>query len=278
MNFFGLNPFVRSVSLYESSRRSGERIAYDARLIYMISGDLTYEVFGIKKGHLTPGGLLYIPAGVKYSLRGNYLRALVINFDLDGSYSDQTELIAPVPPEEFDEKKLHACPFAPLDAPILLTDIESERDGFLDMYHVFVSGEGFYRERISARLKTVLLKLCESVSDSALPSRMADELDAYIRENCSDEISNTEIGAIFGYHPFYVSRLIKEKKGVTLHQYIIAHRLKIAKSYLETTKKSIADIAVETGFTDASYFTKSFKGAFGISPKDYRASFKEEFI
>jgi two-component system response regulator YesN len=160
----------------------------------------------------------------------------------------------------------------------LLDDAESERDEFVNMYHVFISGEGAFRDRLSARIKLVLIKLAETVDESALPSRMADTLDEYIRENCHDEISNTEIGAIFGYHPFYVSRVLKEKKGTTLHQYIIAHRLKIAKSYLETTKKSIAEIAEETGFTDASYFTKSFKGAFGISPKDYRAVFKEEFI
>ena len=107
---------------------------------------------------------------------------------------------------------------------------------------------------------------------------MVESLDTYIRENCSDEISNTEIGAIFGYHPFYVSRVLKDKKGITLRQYIRAYRLKAAKRMLELTKKSIAEIAEENGFTDASYFTKTFRTAFGMTPKEWRNKFKEEFI
>jgi two-component system response regulator YesN len=127
-------------------------------------------------------------------------------------------------------------------------------------------------------VKLMLLKLIEVSDESALPARMVESLDSYIRENCSDEISNTEIGAIFGYHPFYVSRLLKDKKGMTLRQYVIAYRLKRAKRLLEVTDKTTQEIADECGFTDASYFSKSFKSAFGVSPRDYRNDFKNEFI
>ena len=107
---------------------------------------------------------------------------------------------------------------------------------------------------------------------------MVEALDAYIRENVGDEISNTEIGAIFGYHPFYVSRVLKDKKGVTLRQYIISYRLRAAARLLELSDKSVAEIAEECGFTDASYFTKSFKTAYGETPKAYRNRFKDDFI
>ena len=146
------------------------------------------------------------------------------------------------------------------------------------MCNVATSMEGEWRAEISAILKLILLKLSETVSENALPARMVESLDSYIRENCSDEISNTEIGAIFGYHPFYVSRMLKEKKGVTLRQYIISYRIKLSKRLLELTKKSVAEIAEEAGFTDASYFTKTFKSVTGITPKEWRAKFKEAFI
>ena len=79
-------------------------------------------------------------------------------------------------------------------------------------------------------------------------------------------------------HPFYVSRMLKERKGMTLRQYIIAYRLKCAKRMLELSDKSAAEIAEECGFTDASYFAKTFKATFGMTPKEYRNSFKEDFI
>ena len=278
MNLTPLNPYIRSVTTYESARRTGERIAYDARIIYMISGDMTVECEGLKRTHLTPGCTLYIPSGVKYSIKGQYLRAVVITFDLDSAYSEIKEAILPSSPEDFKVENMHPCEISPLDKPIFIEDMESERNNFIDMSNIAISAEGAYRDRISASLKLILIKLCEMVDEAALPSRMVDNLDKYIRENCGDEISNTELGAIFGYHPFYISKVLKDKKGTTLRQYVISYRLKLAKAMLEGTKKSIAEIAEETGFTDASYFTKTFKSAFSISPKDYRANFKEEFI
>ena len=146
------------------------------------------------------------------------------------------------------------------------------------MSEIFTSGEGLYRAQLSAMVKLTMLKLLEVSDESALPARMVEALDGYIRENCSDEISNTEIGAIFGYHPFYVSKVLKDKKGMTLRQYIIAYRLKRAKRLLELCDRSAQEIAEECGFTDSSYFAKSFKSAFGITPKEYRNSFKDEFI
>jgi two-component system response regulator YesN len=156
--------------------------------------------------------------------------------------------------------------------------MESERDTFIRIGNIATSAEGEWRAEVSAMVKLILLKLAETVSENALPSQMVEALDAYIRENCAEEISNTEIGAIFGYHPFYVSRMLKDKKGITLRQYIISYRLKAAKRMLELTQKSMAEIAEEVGFTDASYFTKTFRQAFGITPKEWRNKFKKEFI
>ena len=278
MEFSSLNPFIRSAGLYEVIGNSNECIAYDCRVIYMISGDVSVNIEDEKKFHLSVGNLLYIPAGVRYRLKGQYLRAAVITFDLTDKWRDQSEKISPSPTTEFDREKIHAAEIPPFDKVLRLDDMESERDNFIRMCNVATSAEGAWRSEISATLKLILLKLWETVSENALPARMVEALDEYIRENCSDEISNTEIGAIFGYHPFYVSRVLKEKKGITLRQYIIAYRLKRSKKMLELTKMSIAEIAEECGFTDASYFTKTFRQSFGMTPKDWRNKFKEDFI
>jgi AraC-like DNA-binding protein len=39
---------------------------------------------------------------------------------------------------------------------------------------------------------------------------------------------------------------------------------------LETTDRTIADIACETGFYDHSHFTRTFKRIIGVSPGQYR--------
>ena len=188
------------------------------------------------------------------------------------------EKLSPVAKEKYDPTLCHRVEIEGLDRVLFAPDMESERDNFIKLCASATSAEGLWREELSARVKLLLLKLLETVSENALPARMVEALDEYISENVGEEISNTEIGAIFGYHPFYVSKMLKDKKGITLRQYIISYRLKAAKRMLELTKKSIAEIAEETGFTDASYFTKTFRSTFGVTPKEWRQKFKEEFI
>ncbi len=274
-----LNPVIRSVSLYERINRTEECVGYDCRFIYIISGEVTATVGGEKLGHLSPGNLLYIPAGESYRLKSKYLRAVVVCFDPMDTRPEPFERLSPVPVADYDEEKCHLDGVEGLlGRHILLPDMESERDTFIRMANIFTSAEGHYRAQLSAMFKLMLLKVIETADENALPARMVEELDNYIRENVSDEISNTEIGAIFGYHPFYVSRMLKDRKGMTLRQYIIAYRLKCAKRLLELSGKSAAEIAEECGFTDASYFAKTFKAAFGMTPKEYRNSFKDDFI
>lgn len=278
MDFTNLNPFVRSAAKITKLGASGECVAYDSRIIFIYSGDLAVSVNGKKLGHLGAGEMLYIPAGVKYRLKGQYIEAAVVTFDPTAEKPEPCGRISPVAACDFDATRCHRVTVEPFDRVLKLSGQEREGDTFEEICNLFISEEGAYREAASARLKLVLLTLAESVAENALPTRMVEALDAYIRENYRDDISNTEIGAIFGYHPFYVSKVLKDKKGITLKQYIIKYKLKVARAMLENTAKTINEIAEETGFTDASYFTKTFKSAFGETPKDYRNRFKDMFV
>ena len=279
MDLTYLNPVIRTVSQYERINRTEECVAYDSRLFYMVSGDVTAVVGGVKLGHLSPGHLLYVPAGTPYKLKGQYLRLVTITFDPTADKPEPDERLRPVPVSEYDESLVHSvADLAPLDRMIHIEDMESERDTMLGLVSLFTSAEGSYKAQGSAILKQLLLKVIETVDENALPARMVEALDNYIRENAGDDISNTEIGAIFGYHPFYISKVLKDRKGTTLRQYIIAYRLKLAKKLLEESAKSVNEISEECGFNDPSYFTKTFKNAFGMTPKDYRNLTKEDFI
>ena len=278
MNLTHLNPVIRTVSLYEKINRAEECVAYDSRLFYIVSGDVTAVVGGVKLGHLSPGHLLYIPAGTPYKLKGQYLRMVAVAFDPTVDYAD-TEAPKPVLASEYNAGLVHSVTnLAPLDKVLHIEDFESERDTMLGLVSIFTSAEGEYRAVGSAILKQLLLKAVETVDENALPARMVEALDKYIRDNAGDDISNTEIGAIFGYHPFYISKVLKDRKGTTLRQYIIAYRLKLAKKLLSESAKSVNEVAEECGFNDPSYFTKTFKNAFGMTPKEYRNLSKDDFI
>ena len=278
MNLTHLNPVIRTVSLYEKINRTDECVAYDSRLFYMVSGDVTAVVGGVKLGHLSPGHLLYVPAGTPYKLKGQYLRMVAVAFDPTVDYAD-TEAPKPVLAAEYNAGLVHSVTdLALLDKVLHIEDFESERDTMLGLVSIFTSAEGEYRAVGSAILKQLLLKAVETVDENALPARMVEALDKYIRDNAGDDISNTEIGAIFGYHPFYISKVLKDRKGTTLRQYIIAYRLKLAKKLLSESAKSVNEVSEECGFNDPSYFTKTFKNVVGMTPKDYRNLSKDDFI
>ena len=61
-------------------------------------------------------------------------------------------------------------------------------------------------------------------------------------------------------------RKIKTMPGITPNDIIREARLKRADRLLETTDKSISEIAYEVGFSSPSYFTKCYREFFGRTP------------
>lgn len=67
-----------------------------------------------------------------------------------------------------------------------------------------------------------------------------------------------------------LQRKMKSLLGVTPLDFLREARIKRACQLLQTTTKSISDIAYECGFSDPKYFSRSFKASTGKSPSEYR--------
>ena len=93
----------------------------------------------------------------------------------------------------------------------------------------------------------------------------------YIEQNIKKNIPIDELSSYSGYNSQYFIRLFKEKIGMTPHRYIIHSRLKEAKKLLRE-KRTISQIAEETGYSDVKSFSRSFKKNIGMSPSDFRES------
>lgn len=254
MDLNALNPEVRAVFLLDKGISQPESRFPEARIVFVLSGDLAIESAGAVT-HMRPNAFCYMPPYCSFAAKSKHVRAVVIRF---------LPVFGAEPVEE--------------GGALFIEDMANERDTFLRMCDIYNSSAADAAPRLSAMLKLVLLGALVTEREDALPAAMAANLDSYIRDNMADEISNTELGAVFGYHPFYVSQMLKKKLGITLKQYVIAYRLRTARALLETTEKTTAEIAELTGFTDASYFTKIFKASFGQTPKEYRNEHKVENI
>ena len=68
----------------------------------------------------------------------------------------------------------------------------------------------------------------------------------------------------------YISRYFKEHFHITLSQYITHLRLEHAKQLLQDTDIPVTEIAMQSGYQNVSYFIRSFKKTYGVSPLKYR--------
>ena len=114
------------------------------------------------------------------------------------------------------------------------------------------------------------LKRVGPASAGAAPQR-SDEIRHYIDQNYAMDLSLDQLAARFYLSPNYLCRLFKQETGVTLLKYINDTRMKKARELLRTTQMKIGQVAAAVGYRSASYFTQSFRSAYGMTPEAYRA-------
>ena len=91
----------------------------------------------------------------------------------------------------------------------------------------------------------------------------------YLQANHLNNISLTELADIAGVSRFYLSRLFRREKGISLNAYQTQIRIDRAKKLL-FQETPIATVAALTGFYDQSHFGYHFKRLIGTTPGNYR--------
>lgn len=70
--------------------------------------------------------------------------------------------------------------------------------------------------------------------------------------------------------PNYLGALFKEKVGISFKGYVTMIRLRYACGLLDSTTKTVKEIAFESGFASNEYFLSVFKKYMKCSPSEYR--------
>ena len=272
MRLLEVNPFLRYAEL-QPSVLSGVPFcrAYDYRLFYVLEGNA--EIV-LEEGSLpiSAGTLIYFRPGVPYYFIGK-VKVIVLNFDMTLNQCDKKEPISPLdtlncfdpsrifendPPEELRETAVLECAF----------EMESKMQECRSQFCYPTP----YSEALSSSIvKEILCYVAERTRKRqiSLP-QLVQQLMLYIQQNYDRDISNTQISAEFGYHPYYLNRIFKKATGMTLHQAVIAERIELAKRLLRSTDISIDAVANEVGFSDRAQFSTAFKKHTDTTPSEYR--------
>ena len=101
---------------------------------------------------------------------------------------------------------------------------------------------------------------------------LAEHVRGYIDSNFGGEITIEKLCARFFCSRTTVINTFKRRYGYGINRYLTRVRIDNARVLLETTSKSMKEIAAESGFSDQNYFSKVFMKETGLPPSKYRAA------
>ncbi|MCD9020641.1 helix-turn-helix domain-containing protein [Cohnella silvisoli] len=93
---------------------------------------------------------------------------------------------------------------------------------------------------------------------------------ALIGSKYKDELTLRQIAKTIGISPNYLSTLFKKEVRLNFMDYLTNVRIEEAKRLLQDSNKMVYEISEQVGFSDQSYFTRSFKKIVGLAPNEYR--------
>ena len=125
-------------------------------------------------------------------------------------------------------------------------------------------------ERILLNIKTV----SSYFSNKKRNNSSLDKIIDYVDSNFMLDINLDTIANKFGYNANYLSRSMKQLKGLSCSDYLIKKRIDYSKKLLVTTKLSINEIAEESGYHSSSIYIRAFSKIVGITPGEYRRNAK----
>ncbi len=124
-----------------------------------------------------------------------------------------------------------------------------------------------------------LLMLSERVSNNRPEMHwMVSVLKGYADELYHTNPTLKEIAVTYHKNDKYIGRLFKKEMGVTFNEYCLAKRLDRAAKLLRQGSNKIIDVALESGFDNISYFNRTFKKRYSLSPTEYLNSLNKNAV
>lgn len=241
-------------------------------LILPVNGDVMYSING-SLIHLHVGELIILPAEVfhygKYDISDNISERLLAQIDQTLWDSMSYEL-------SFSE-------LSRLRAPIVLNSRAVSDWGIRSLFERMdllrnVNDENNRDKLCKAMLSTLMVYLMENLhsqdSNQPLGNRIVEQAIRYIQEQFTDSALTV---AHIANHTYtsreHLSRLFKRYTMESIHRYITELRMQYFHQQLREGK-SIMDSCINSGFSDYSSFTRSFRRIHGMSPSQYLKSLK----
>ena len=93
-------------------------------------------------------------------------------------------------------------------------------------------------------------------------------IEDFINANITSNIKIEDLAKNVYLSKRSLCRFIKENKGISVHQYIVQIKVKKAVDYIVNSSKTLADVAVLTGFSSPYHLSSTIKKVIGKNPSE----------
>lgn len=153
----------------------------------------------------------------------------------------------------------------------LKVDVQAEQISYPEMIQQIFAGSSF--EDIRGYLQKTVKHICELIGTemSDKEKDLVHKVRKYLTDHFSEEdISLNSLAALYYVNSSYLSRVFKEKTGMTFSGCLFEIRMKEAEHLILHTDLKAYEIAERVGISDPHYFSACFKKHTGMSVSEYK--------
>jgi AraC-like DNA-binding protein/mannose-6-phosphate isomerase-like protein (cupin superfamily) len=247
-------------------------------ILYVVYGEMGIQ-FGNQSYNASSGTLVLIDSREVHSTyidKNLPTKCIVLKFEpevfsLSGTALEMRYIVSFTNPEHchqkvFGKEELEGTFIRELIEETL-SEFQNQNYGFelsviAGIYKIFL---WILRNGYSNKMKREMDRLNKSINIEVLQIALK-----HIQQHFKEDISIDTLAEMCNMSYSYFSRQFAKVIGKTFKEYLNFIRINEAEKLLITSNMNITEVALETGFSNTSYFIKQFKLYKGISPKQYR--------
>lgn len=214
---------------------------------------MTYQV---KSGQ----GFLLFPGQVCTYIADRELPWEYVWLEFDGLRAKETVELAGLHPANPVYKARYKDIYETMKEEMLYIVNHREESPFHLIGHLYLFIDSLLRSSTSAQLG----------KGNRLRDFYIKEAFAFIEQNFQNDISVKDIAAACGLNRSYFGKIFHESMGKTPQEFLISYRMTKATELLKLTDLSIADIGNVVGYPNQLHFSRAFKNAYQVSPRQWR--------
>ena len=167
----------------------------------------------------------------------------------------------------------------------VLSEIYEETRAGIYRDPVIVKGEALYEELKAAKDNVLLLRAAlyriaaayaENEPLAEAPKHedgFVQKFSAYMEAHCTESLTEETVARDMGYHPRYLSALIRKGFGASFCRVLNDYRIKEACALLREGEKSVTEVYLSVGFDSQCSFNRNFKAIMGVTPMKYKQGY-----